>query len=176
MDESIPFASREYFLLMSLLFFSRGMDFLSTWIATPNLELEANPLARRLGWKWGIPFNAVLCVLFAAWPLPAIIICSTSVLVASRNFQVAWLMRTAGEEGYRSWILQRLEDTPPLLFVSCVLAQTVLVGALGLILCAFSAGQLVPFGIGVGIVSYALAVGFFSLIAVWRKRRSTPFQ
>ena len=174
MDESVPFASREYFLFLSLLLFSRGMDFLSTWIATPNLELEANPLARRLGWKWGIPLNGVLCVVFAGWPLPAIIICTTSVLVASRNFQVAWLMRTAGEEAYRTWILQRLEDTPPVLFVSCVLAQTVLVGVLGLILSAFSARQLVPFGIGVGIVAYALAVGAFSLIAVWRNRRSTP--
>jgi len=174
MEDSVPFASREYVLFLGLLLFSRGMDFLSTWIATPTLELEANPLARRLGWKWGIPLNVVFCIGFALWPLPSIIICTTSVLVAARNFQVAWLMRTAGEEQYRDWLLQRLEDTPPALFVSCVVAQTVLVGLLGIILTAYSTQQLVPFGIGVGIVSYALAVGVFSLIAVWRRRRSTP--
>ena len=29
--------------------FSRGLDFLSTWLVTPRLELEANPLMRRAG-------------------------------------------------------------------------------------------------------------------------------
>ena len=30
--------------------FSRGMDYLSTWVGTPRLELEANPLMGWLGW------------------------------------------------------------------------------------------------------------------------------
>jgi len=46
-----------YFLFLSLLLFARGADFLSTWIATPNLILEGHPIARRLRWKWGIPLN-----------------------------------------------------------------------------------------------------------------------
>lgn len=29
---------------------SRGLDLLSKWIVTPQLELEANPLMRRTGW------------------------------------------------------------------------------------------------------------------------------
>ena len=29
------------------------MDFLSTWVATPNLVLEGNPIAKKLGWRWG---------------------------------------------------------------------------------------------------------------------------
>ena len=32
---------------------ARGMDFLSTWVATPNLVLEGNPIAKKLGWKMG---------------------------------------------------------------------------------------------------------------------------
>jgi len=35
--------------LIAAMAFSRGMDFLSTWIVTPKLELEANPLMRRAG-------------------------------------------------------------------------------------------------------------------------------
>ncbi|MCH7478303.1 MAG: hypothetical protein IIA14_09390 [SAR324 cluster bacterium] len=35
--------------LIASMAFSRGMDFLSTWIVTPKLELEANPLMRRAG-------------------------------------------------------------------------------------------------------------------------------
>ena len=37
--------------LVAAMAFSRGLDFLFTWVVTPRLELEANPL---LGWmRWG---------------------------------------------------------------------------------------------------------------------------
>ena len=35
--------------LVGAMVFARGMDFLSTWLVTPTLKLEANPLARRVG-------------------------------------------------------------------------------------------------------------------------------
>ena len=73
MDDFIPFASRSYALLFLLLIVSRGMDFLSTWVATPNMLLEGNPIAKKLGWKWGILLNFALCLGFAFWPLPAIV-------------------------------------------------------------------------------------------------------
>ncbi len=103
MDEALSFGSRTYVLMLGFLCFARGTDFLSTWIATPNLVLEANPVAKRLRWKWGIAINVVLCFIFAFYLLPGIIITTTSVLVAARNFQMAWLMRSVGEENYRSW-------------------------------------------------------------------------
>ena len=52
-DDLLPFASRGYCLMLALLLFARGMDFLSTWVATPNLVLEGNPLAKKMGWKLG---------------------------------------------------------------------------------------------------------------------------
>jgi hypothetical protein len=107
MDDPVSFGSREYFLMLALLVFARGMDFLSTWIATPNLVLEGNPLAKKLGWRWGIAVNLAVCLGLAFWPLPAIVICTTSVLVAARNFQSAWLMRSLGEERYRDWHVGR---------------------------------------------------------------------
>ena len=69
MDDTIPFASRGYFLMLALLVFSRGMDFLSTWIATPNLALEGNPIAKKLGWKWGVVLNIAICLALPIWPL-----------------------------------------------------------------------------------------------------------
>src|SRR6202142_1535209 len=98
MDTMAAFASRDYCLLLLLLVFARGMDFLSTWIATPNLALEGNPIAKKLGWKWGLLLNLVLVVVLALWPLSAIVVATASVLVAARNFQSAWLMRSLGEE------------------------------------------------------------------------------
>jgi len=176
MDDPVPFGSREYAIYAALLIFSRGTDFLSTWIATPNLLLEANPIARKLGWKWGTVLNVILCGVFAFFPLPAIIIATTSVLVAARNFQLAWLMRSAGEEYYREWFLERLESTETGLFLFCLLSQTGLTAAVGGVLMYFSEWhgelQLVPFGIGMGLVAYATAVTLYTLISLWRNRRA----
>jgi len=174
MDDLVPFGSRDYFLILGLLLFARGMDFLSTWIATPNLVLEGNPLAKKLGWKWGAVINLVLCVTFAGWPLPAIVISTTSVLVAARNFQSAWLMRSLGEEPYRTWHVERLQETRISLYLLCLFAQTALISGVGAALIIFTDGQLVALAIGLGIIAYALAVAIYTLLSVWRMRRVLP--
>lgn len=164
----------EYGTYVALLVFARGMDFLSTWIASPRLELEANPIARRMGWKWGAVVNLVLCSAAAFWPLPAIIIATTSLLVASRNLQSAWLMRTLGEAGYRCQMREHLMRVSAGLFIFCLLGQTILVAAVGVGLVWFSGWFLVPFAVGVGMIGYALAVTIYTSLAFWRLRRPAP--
>jgi hypothetical protein len=172
MEEFVQFASRSYGLMFVLLLVSRGMDFLSTWVATPNMVLEGNPIAKKLGWKWGIPLNVALCFGFAFWPLPAIVISTTSVLVAARNFQSAWLMRSLGEQPYRDWHIQRVQETSVTLYLFCLFAQTALTTGVGAAVIYFSDWRLVPVAIGMGIVGYALAVAFYTLLGIWRLRRT----
>lgn len=167
----LVFGSREYFSFLALLLSARLMDFVSTWVATPRLVLEANPLAKWMGWKWGGVVNAVLCVAFAVWPLPTIVIATTSVLVAARNFQSAWLMRSMGEGEYSRWIAERLSHSSLETFVLCLLAQSFLFAAIGVALMIFSPKDLVPFGIGMGMIAYAMAVTFYSLLSLRRLRR-----
>ncbi|HZT22066.1 MAG TPA: hypothetical protein VFB55_04075 [Verrucomicrobiae bacterium] len=176
MDNTVPFASREYFLFLALLVFSRGMDFLSTWIATPNLVLEGNPIAKKLGWKWGVPLNVVICLLVAFWPLSAIVIATASVLVAARNFQSAWLMRSLGEEIYRHWHVERIRETRVTLYLFCLAGNTLLTAAVGVALVGFSEMRLVPFAIGLGMIAYAGAVAFYTLLAIWRIHRAVKQQ
>ena len=172
MEDAVPFGSRAYIACFALLIGGRGADFFSTWLATPNLLLEANPIAKKLGWRWGIPVNFALCVGFAHYPLPAIIITTTSALVASRNLQHAWLMRSMGEEAYRAWMGERLAEAPRGLFVLCLLGQVALTGAVGGALMFFSTGDIGVLGIGMGILGYALAVLVFTLISMWRRQRA----
>jgi hypothetical protein len=176
MEDLIPFGSRLYGELVLVLFVARGMDFLSTWIATPNMVLEGNPVAKKLGWKWGIPVNVALCFGFAFWPLPAIVISTTSVLVAARNFQSAWLMRSLGEQVYRAWHVERIQEANITLYLFCLFGQTLLTGAVGaaVILATNSAKQDQPIAIaiGLGIIAYALAVTFYTLLGVVRLRRA----
>lgn len=177
MDDTVAFGSGHYRVLLLVLLFARGMDFLSTWVATPRMVLEGNPIAKKLGWRWGIPVNIALCLGFACWPLPAIVIGTTSLLVAARNFQSAWLMRTMGEVGYRDWYVDRVRETPVTLYLWCLAGNTLLTAAVGVVLVVFTIlyatrMAVVPFGIGLGMLAYAVAVALFTLLAVWRMRRA----
>lgn len=176
MDDLVPFGSRTYAMVLLLLLLSRGMDVLSTWIATPHMMLEGNPIARKLGWRWGLPLNAVMCFAFALWPLPAIVISTTSLLVAARNFQSAWLMRSLGEERYRDWHVERIQETNITLYLFCLFAQTGLTAVVGAAVIYFSDWQResipVLLAIGLGIIAYAAAVTVFTLFGVVRLRRA----
>lgn len=171
MEDSVPVASREYFLMLALLVFSRGADFLSTWVATPHLVLEGNPIAKWLGWRWGAVVNTVLVLVLAAWPLSAIIVSTASVLVAARNFQSAWLMRSLGEDAYRDWYVQRMSETRITLYLFCLAGNTLLTAMVGAALILFSNGWVIPTGIGMGILAYAVAVIVYTLLSLWRSRR-----
>jgi hypothetical protein len=166
-----PFASRRYFVMFALLLLARGLDFLSTWLATPNLVLEGNPLAKKLGWKWGALVNLALCVTFAFWPLTAIIIITAGLLVAAHNFHSAWLMRSMGEEAYRDWFSDRIAESRISIYVACLFGETALTGLIGVALVLFSEMDSIAFAIGFGIVAYAGIVLFYTLLSLWRLRR-----
>jgi len=173
MDETLIFASRDYCLYLLLLIFARGADFLSTWIATPNLVLEGNPLAKKLGWRWGLLINVILVGVLAFWPLSAIVVATASVLVAARNFQSAWLMHSLGEENYRRWHVERVRETRVTLYLFCLGGNTLLTAGVGAALIYSSHFLLrVPFAIGTGMVAYAVAVAFYTLLAIWRIHRA----
>jgi hypothetical protein len=173
MDDFAPFASKTYCLMLVFLLASRFLDMFSTWVATPNMVLEGNPIAKTLGWRWGLPINALICFVMAFWALPAVVFSTTSTLVAARNFQSAWLMRSLGEDQYRDWHVQRIQETPITLYLLCLAGNTVLTAAVGTALIYFSDMSLVPFGIGVGIVAYGAAVAVFTLIGMLRRHRAT---
>ena len=173
MDVSIPFDSHWYPRMLILLVVCRGMDFLSTWIATPNLALEGNPIAKKLGWTGGLILNAVVVFGLAFWPAPAIVVSTASLLVAARNFQFAWLMRSLGEHAYREWYVARIRGTRLRLFLFCLAGNTLLTAAIGASLVYFSQSEsILPLSIGMGIITYSVAVAFYTLLGVWRIRHA----
>ena len=122
----------------------------------------------------GVPI--AFCFGLAFWPLPAMVISTTSVLVAARNFQSAWLMRSLGEHIYREWHIERIQETSVTLYLFCLFAQTALVGGVGAAVIFFSELHNVPLlAIGLGIVAYALAVAFYTTLGIWRLRRSANY-
>ena len=169
MEESVPFVGPDYLLTLAALLFARGMDFLSTWFATPTLVLEANPIARSLGWRGGMIVNGLLCLVVAHWPLPATVLVTTSLLVAARNFKSAWLMRALGETAYVELIADAVERSRRRTYWISVAGETGLIGLVGGAVMQTSEWPSVPLAVGVGTVAYAVAVTFYSWLAVRRR-------
>lgn len=171
-DASVRFGSADYFIFTVVVLFGRYMDLLSTWVATPTLELEANPLARWLGWRGGIVVNTLIAFPIALLPVAAISVATTSVLVAARNLQSAWLTRALGEHEYRLWLGARFRETRRGVFVICLVLHAGLIGLVGGGLMVYSGNRLIPFAVGVGIVTYAVAVALFTGLAIRRAARN----
>ena len=81
-------------------------------------------------------------------------------------------MRSLGEQIYRDWHVERVQETSVTLYLFCLFAQTALTGGVGVAVIYFSEGRLVPLAIGLGIVAYALAVAFYTTLGIWRMRRA----
>ena len=170
LDDFVAFGSRSWLLLTGLILLGRSCDLFSTWIATPNLVLEGNPVAKRLGWKFGVPLNLAIGLVIGCWPLPAVAVTTTSLLVAARNLQSAWLMRTMGENHYRVWMSDRLMESQRGLAWACFLGEAALFSVVGVALMWFTRWELVPFGVGLGMAAYGFAVAVFTSLSLWRLR------
>lgn len=169
-NEMFEFGSEAYWLMLLVLVCARGCDFFSTWLATPNLRLEANPIAAWLGWRRGILVNLVLCVVLSMFVVPAVMLATTSFLVAARNLENAWLMRTMGEDDYQMWMGGQLKRTPNSLVLGCFWGNGLLVFLVGLGV-VLSSGNVIGLSIGFGIVGYSFAVVLFTTLSIWRSRR-----
>jgi hypothetical protein len=54
-----------FVLIIFLLFFSRFADIYTTYINTPDLKKELNPLLSFLGWKYAIVIQIIICIVLA---------------------------------------------------------------------------------------------------------------
>jgi hypothetical protein len=84
-------------LLAAGIALARGMDLLSTWLVTPNLALEANPLMRRLRWRTLALLNLPLLGLPFLHHGLSITFIVASLLVAGTNLANGALARGMGE-------------------------------------------------------------------------------
>lgn len=170
MTEFVPFGSTAYWILTIALLVARAADFVSTRIATPTLAMEANPLFRKLGWGWAIVINVVLCFALSLWLMVAVVMITVSLMVAARNFQSAWLMRGLGERKYAGMIAYAGDRAGRGLYAFSMLSQAGLVSIVGGAVVCFSWPRLIAASIGIGIIGYAVTVGFYSLLSMWQIR------
>jgi len=85
-----------FFLIISI-FFTRIIDILFTYIISPELVLETNPVVRKFRWP-----SAISTIFLSLVPLISvhmgIVILTMSLISSSLNIRKTWMMKTIGEE------------------------------------------------------------------------------
>lgn len=86
-------------LLAILILVARIGDIGTTYILTPNMKLEANPMMRK--WRW--PFallSLLLCLMPYISQAAAVMLLVTSLMLSMSNSLRIWLVRSVGEVEY----------------------------------------------------------------------------
>ena len=159
--------------LAILILLSRLGDIGSTWLASPNLELESNGVIRRLRW----PFAVLTLFVFLTpwWDVGSgIVIMVASFLVAASNSSKLWLIRAMGESEYRALLVRMAVKARLLPSVVFSLMPALFMGLLGATVMFLYPDQNTQpaYHVGLGIVGYALVVAFYGPLTFLRYRKA----
>lgn len=160
-------------LLAALVLLSRLADVVSTRLVSPTLRFEANPLVRRLGWRfaWGTLLLALAPYVSAE---AGVVLVAASLLVASGNLARGWVARAIGEAEYDALLLRAAARTRRRTALGFVLSSGALAMLAGVVLMWLSGVPSWGYWFGVGIASYGLAIaGHGSAFVVRLFRRAS---
>jgi hypothetical protein len=154
-------------VLSGLLLIARLGDIGSTYLVTPSLRLEMNPIARRFGWKFAFAGLSV-----AAVPLipdvgiiAGVVILVASLLVTSSNLRASWLAGGLGEDRYAEVFDEALRKARPWQVYSCIVLSSAFFAAVGLLLTLFYPDPEEPgWWFGMALVAYPIAIGIHHLL------------
>lgn len=164
------YSMREYFynhiklehLLCALILVARVGDIGSTYLITPKLRLEANPIAKKLGW-WFAAATVLLCLVPYYSTAAGIILLVPSLMVSAANTGKIWFARAYGEKELHDLYL-RLARTSKLshaLISSSVgVIFTAMIGFI-LLLLSPDPGRDWGYWFGVGFLAYAFTIGLY---------------
>lgn len=169
MDESQSFK----LILAALILVSRLADIGSTFLASPKLQLESNPVVQR--WKWPYAFLTLFVFVLPYWSVGAgIVVMVASLLVAAANSSKILMSRTLGESEYRALIVAtaaRADLIPSLIYT---LLPALFMAILGWIVMYFYPDPDTELGyyVGLGILGYAMVVAIYGPLTFLRNRRA----
>jgi hypothetical protein len=79
--------------LLLLVLICRGADLATTFLITPDLRWERNPIIRRLGWRWTLVLNVIACMIAPFFPTFAFVLSGFSILAALWNLRILMRLR-----------------------------------------------------------------------------------
>ncbi len=163
-------------VLCALLLIARIGDVGTTYLVTPNLILEANPIARKLGWPFALLTLGACLLPYVHMPI-AVSALVAYLLVSASNAGMIWTVRTIGEKAYAAALLElarRSKLSHALLGLAASTFFVALAG--GTILLFYPSEDEWGFWLGLGVLLYAGAKGFYGTLAMIRlfRRAALP--
>ena len=163
-------------LLCFFILVSRLADIVSTYLVSPTLRLESNPIVRKLGFRFTF-LTLALCVIPYYHAGLALMVVVPSLLVASSNMSKYWTVKTYGEEEYarRMLVLASKSKFSHALFATLASAFFVILAGVVLLLLSLQTHTW-GYWFGSGIILYGVimaAYGSLSLHVLFRKARKT---
>jgi hypothetical protein len=144
-------------VLCVLILGARLADIISTYLATPSLKLESNPVVKRLGWSFALTSVAVCIIPY--WHVGAgMVVLVVSLSASADNIAKLWFIHALGESAYHDMIQRALDRGSPRELLLTMYAKTICILVLGSLLCVLTYSFPEPplsFWFGVGILSYA---------------------
>ena len=159
-------------VVAALTFLARLADVGTTWLGTPHLLLEGNPLVRRLGWPFAVA-TILLPPFLAYWSLgDAVIVLTASFLVAAHNASGIRLGSADEREEEEAEIYEELaEEGPSWTTLARNLMPLILVAPLGMLLLLAYPRRGLGNPVALGILLYVAGGVFFTAMGFFRFRR-----
>jgi hypothetical protein len=156
-------------LLCALLLLARIGDVGTTYLITPNLILEANPIVRKLGWPFAL-LTLGACLLPYVHIPAAVAALMTFLLVSASNAGKIWIVRTIGERAYATFVLElaRKSRLSHALLATAASAFFVALAGATILLFYPSPEEDWGFWLGLGVLVYAGAVWLYGTLATVR--------
>ncbi|MEE9126822.1 MAG: hypothetical protein V3U11_06750 [Planctomycetota bacterium] len=162
-------------VLCGLILLGRLGDIISTWLITPKLDLEANPIVRRLGWRFAVLTVLICLVPYVVDVWIAVILVPPFLMVSGSNIGKIWIVRALGEKQ----VLQQSIETARRSTFGSAATCTVLSGSFfiltGLVLvylvrleAARTQVSLLTEAFGYGVCTFGLAILIHGTIHVRR--------
>ncbi len=148
-------------LLCALIFISRLGDIGSTYLVTPKLKLEANPIVRKFGWWYAIATLAICLVPYYSTAM-AIIVLVPSLMVSASNTGKVWFVRAYGESAYLELLLSVARKSRLSHALVPTIVAALFIALVGLTMMLFCPDPTKDWGywFGAGVIVYAVAIGF----------------
>jgi len=145
--------------LCILILVSRIGDIGTTFLVTPTLTLEANPIARRLGWRFALLTLAVCAVPYFSLNY-GVMILVPSLMVSAGNAGKVWAARTMGEQQYKAMMLSLAAKSKLRHALGGVLLSATFIVLLGVVILLLYPDPLeeLAFWFGAGIVAYGFVI------------------
>ena len=171
MDDFLSRGQNFEHLLALLILLGRGGDIGSTYLASPTLRLETNPVIRRFRWPLAI-LSLALCLLPYYNTALAVMVLAPSLLVSGSNLSRGWVAHAVGEEELLAFLraaARRISLGKALGFAGGGGAFVALAGGVLLLL---SGGEREwAFWFASGVIVYGVAIGVYGSLFLLRLRR-----